>query len=298
MDTAALGRAMELLGRFNDDLTHVFDETFGTQWAEIEEMLAITAVATDPNMTTRLLAELTASNRRAVSRMIARMQAEGLVDTRPAESDKRAVEVVLARPGRRRVQRLRTSIVEFFLESSEIAHEISEGLGPASVPLAPAEPADPMILLRRVCVAGLSLVRVMPDATREGGLAARQRAALVQIATTGGARPQDLSTSLDVSRAGVAYIVNQLCAKGYATRRRGAVAGDQRAVIVEATPAGMQAVHAVMNGIGQQREALSRLFAEIACWRPPTVSPARSVDGSRGDQSATRGGSTLTDEQD
>ncbi len=258
---------MELLGRFNDDLTHVFDDTFGTQWAEIEEMLAITAVATDPHMTTRRLAEITGLNRRAVSRMIVRMQSEELVITRPADGDKRAVEVVLTRRGQRRARQLRISIIEFFLGSTETAREISEGLGPVSVPPAPAAQADPMNLLRRVCEAGLSLVRVMPDAAREGQLAARQRAALVQIATAGGARPQDLSTSLDVSRAGVAYIVDQLCAKGYATRRRGAVAGDRRAVIVEATADGMQAVYAVMNGIGQQRETLSRLFTEIACWR-------------------------------
>lgn len=282
MDAAALGRAMELLGRFNDDLTHVFDDTFGTQWAEIEEMLAITAVATDPRMTTRRLAEITGLNRRAVSRMIVRMQSEQLVVTRPADGDKRAVEVVLTTGGRRRARQLRTSIIEFFLASTEIAREISEGLGPVSARQAPAAPADPMDLLRRVCEAGLALVRVMPDAARQGQLAARQRAALVEVATVGGARPQDLSASLGVSRAGVAYIVDQLCAKGYATRRRDAVPGDRRAVIVEATPDGMQAVYAVMNGIAEQRGTLSRLFAEVASWRPRADRLVLSVDDAEG----------------
>lgn len=282
MDAKALGRALELLGRFNDDLTHVFDDTFGTQWAEIEEMLAITALATDPRVTTRRLAEITGLNRRAVSRMIVRMQSEGLVATRPADGDKRAVEVVLTTEGRRRARHLRTSIVEFFLGSRETAREISEDLGPVSDSQVSAPPADPMNLLRRVCEAGLSLVRVMPDAARQGQLAARQRAALVQIATVGGARPQHLSTSLEVSRAGVAYIVDQLCAKGYATRRRGAIAGDRRAVIVEATADGMQAVYAVMSGVGQQRQTLSRLFTEIALWSPPTVRLIHSVEEAEG----------------
>jgi DNA-binding MarR family transcriptional regulator len=139
-----------------------------------------------------------------------------------------------------------------------------------------------MDLLRRVCEAGLSLVHVMPDAARQGQLAARQRAALVQIATAGGARPHDLSASLDVSRAAVAYVVDQLCVKGYATRRRGAVAGDRRAVLVEATPDGMQAVLAVMNGIGRQRESLSQLFAEIALWHPPAARLVPALDDAEG----------------
>lgn len=269
MDAAAQARAMELLGRWNDEMTRVFDGAFGTQWAEIEEMLAIATVVTDQFVTTRRLADITGLNRRAISRMVARLRSEGLVITRPSDVDKRAVEVALTGRGGRHAEVLRTSIAEFFLESTKIAQEISEGLGPVGNPRAHAVPADPMDLLRRVCEAGVSLVRFMPDAATEGRLAARQRAALVQIATMGGVRPNDLSPSLEVSRAGVAYIVDQLCAKGFVIRRRGAVPEDRRAVVLEATVEGVQAVRAVMDGIERQRDMLSQLFAQVALWRQP-----------------------------
>lgn len=277
MDATAQGRAMELLGRFNDDMTRVFDDAFGTQWAEIEEMLAITTVVTDRFVTTRRLADITGLNRRAVSRMVTRLHTERLVITRPSDADKRAVEVILTEDGEQRADVLRTSIAEFFRESTKIAREISEGLGPAAGPRADTAPADPMDLLRRVCEAGVSLVRFMPDAATRGQLAARQRAALVQIATAGGVRPNDLSTPLDVSRAGVAYIVDQLCAKGFVIRRRGAVPEDRRAVVLEATAEGLHAVRAVMDGIDQQRDRLSDLFAEVSLWRRPPAGGLRPV---------------------
>ncbi len=129
MDATAQGRAMALLGKFNDELTRVFDGAFGTHWAEIEEMLAIATVVTDASVTTRRLADITRFNRRAVSRMVARLRAEGLVITRPSDADKRAVEVTLTGRGEQRAEVLRTSIAEFFRESTEIAQEISEGLG-------------------------------------------------------------------------------------------------------------------------------------------------------------------------
>jgi DNA-binding MarR family transcriptional regulator len=279
MDATAQGRAMALLGRFNDDLTRVFDATFGTQWAEIEEMLAIAAIATDPRVTTRRLAEITRMNRRTVSRMILRMQQAGLIVTRPALTDRRAVEISFSTDGDERLDMLRTAITDFFVASRAVAREIGEGLGGQTYARAEAALAEPLALLLRVCAAGLALVRAMPDAASEGRLAARQRAALVHIATTGGARPQDLSEALELSRAGVAYVVDQLCAKGFAIRRRGVIPEDRRAVVVEATPEGMGAVQSVMKGIERQRETLADLFSEVAAWHPPTGARRHAHDG-------------------
>lgn len=270
MEATAQQRAMGLLGQFNDDLTRVFDATFGTKWAEIEEMFAITLIATNPRLTTRRLAEITKMNRRTISRMIVRMRQAGWVDIRPSVGDRRAVEIIFTPDGHDRLDVLRGAVVDFFAASEEIARQISEGLGSEKAPSDGRVSADPLTLLRRVCEAGLALVRAMPDAAREGQLAARQRAALVQIAMTGGTRPQDLSEALEISRAAVAYIVDQLCAKGFAIRRRGLIPEDRRAVMVEVTPEGRGAVQAVMNGIGQQREALADVFSELAAWRPPT----------------------------
>lgn len=276
MDASARNRAMDLLGRFSDELTHLFDDAFGTRWAEIEDILAIAELLRARSVTTRRLADSSGLDRRAISRMVVRLRSDELVTTRPSEADKRAVEVVLTDRGERRADVLRTSLDGFFLASADIAHEISEGLQPASTSPLPREPADAVDLLRRVCEAGVALVNTMPGTATEGQLAARQRAALVQIVSQGGVRPNDLSPALGVSRAGVAYIVDQLCAKGFVSRRRGAVPEDRRAVVLEATADGVHAVQAVMDGIERQRESLANLFAEVANWHQPVDEAARA----------------------
>jgi DNA-binding MarR family transcriptional regulator len=277
MDAAALGHAVELLGRFNDDMTAVVDAVFGTQWAEIEEMIAIVVLVGESPVTTRRLSQISGLDRRAVSRLIARMGEEGSVRTRRSERDGRAREVVLTARGRTKARALRTAAEEFLRASAPIAREISDGVGPPEVPAAPAPSGDAIELLQRLCQAGAALVRFMPGEARRGMLAARQRAALVQIVGRSPVRPSDLSPSLDVSRAGAAYIVDQLCAKGYVVRRRGAVAEDRRAVVLEATPAGVQAVLSVMAGIERQRSSLAILFAEVAGWARPATPLAAAL---------------------
>jgi len=274
MDVNARNRAMDQLGRFSDELTHVFDDAFGTQWAEIEDILAIAELLADRVVTTRRLAEISGLDRRAVSRMVARLRSEELVATRPSGNDRRVVEVVLTDRGERQAEVLRTSIADFFQRSTGIAREISQGLQRSPPPPPPVEPAAPVDLLRRVCEAGVSLVNAMPGEATRGQFAARQRAALVQIVAQGSVRPNDLSPSLGVSRAGVAYIVDQLCAKGFITRQRGVVPEDRRAVVLEATADGERAVLAVMDGIERQRDTLANLFAEVAHWHAPVSEAA------------------------
>lgn len=280
MDAGGQGRALELLGQFNDEMTRVIDDAFGTQWAEIEEMIALTTMAADRVVSTRRLSDVSGLDRRAVTRMVARLRSQGLVETRRSKADGRVVEVVLTRTGARQATALRTSIAAFFLRSRAVADEISRGMQLAEASRAPETPADPLDLLRRVCEAGAALVRSMPEAATQGLLAARQRAALVQIVTQGGVRPTDLAPTLEVSRAGAAYIVDQLCVKGFVTRRRRAVGGDRRAVVIEPTDEGVRAVAAVVQGIEEQRGRLSRLFAEVAVWRQP-VQAARPTPRNR-----------------
>ncbi|WP_368496170.1 MarR family transcriptional regulator [Herbiconiux sp. A18JL235] len=282
MDEAALGVSMELLGRFNDEMTRVVDAVFGTRWAEIEEILAFVGLSAERSLSTRRLAEMSGLGRRAVSRLIARLESEGLATTRRSDADRRVIEVVLTGLGDDRAALLRTSTTDFLLASGDIARRIRDGLAGAGRPHLAGAPADPLDLLRRVCEAGAALVRHMPEAATQGQLAARQRAALVQILSQGDVRPHELARSLDVSPAGAVYIVDQLCAKGFVVRRFGAVSDDRRAVVLEATAEGAQAVLAVMAGIEQHREQLVELFDEVASWRPDD----------RGTGGAVRGGSS------
>lgn len=272
MQDEALARAIELLGQFNDRLTRAVDAVFGTRWAEIEEIIALIAIARDSVITTRSLADISGLGRRAISRLIMRLKETGLVTTRSSDRDGRVVEVVLTGHGHEQAEELRTRALELLGDSTELARELGAILQETSLDVQPFT-ADPLALLLDASTAGAKLVTYMPVAATQGRMAARQRAALVYIATHEGVRPGALSEPLEVSPAGVAYLIDQLCAKGFIGRHRNEVADDQRAVILRATPEGLNAVAAVAHGVREERVVLSRLFLQIAAWRQPDDVP-------------------------
>lgn len=269
VDAAARAQAMQLLGQFNDRITRTIDGVFGTRWAEIEEMLAIITLSAERVVTTRRLAETSGLGRRKVSRLVLRLQADGVIGTRRSVRDARVIEVFLTAHGQTRSDELRAQITELFRDSGSIARSISSGLGPPAAGIEKAASPDVLDLLRRVCEAGAALVHHMPAAAMQGRLAARQRAGLVLIASTpGGVRLSALGPALEVTPAGRSYIADQLLAKGFIRRSRGSIPGDRRAVVLESTQSGRDAVAAVAAGIETHSERLSSLFAEVASFRP------------------------------
>lgn len=265
MHDESRARAMELLGQFNDDLTRTIDAVFDTRWAEIEEVIALIAMARDSVITTRSLADISGLGRRAISRLIVRLTDTALVSTRPASHDRRAVEVVLSTLGRAHADDLRTRASALLRDSEKLAGElvaVLEADGQESPPAA----ADPLTLLLDAAEAGAKLVSYMPTAATQGRMAARQRAALLYIATHPDVRPGALAEPLEVSHAGVAYLVDQLCEKDFVRRHRNEIEGDQRAVVLRVTPGGLAAVSAVASAIQEERMPLSLVFQQIAAW--------------------------------
>ena len=280
MDAKTHARAMDLLGRFNDDLTRTVDAVFDTRWAEIEEIIALIALARDGVITTRDMAEISALGRRAVSRLILRLKDARLVFTQPSPRDGRSVEVVLADRGHHQAEDLRSRAVGLLQSNRGLALELGALLRVDSAEI-PSPSPDPLALLLDASLAGAKLVSYMPVAATRGRMAARQRAALVYVAAVGEVRPGALAEPLEVSHAGVAYLVDQLCAKGFLRRHRNEIASDKRAVVLRATPEGMDAVAAVAHGIAQERIPLSRLFLQIGAWRPAAADAQRKISTAR-----------------
>lgn len=260
----ARARAMQLLGQFNDQITRMIDGVFGTRWAEIEEILAMIVLSAERVVTSRRLADGSGLGRRAVSRLVLRLHADGVVGTRRSDRDARVIEIFLTEHGQAQADEIRSQVVGLFRHSRSLAEEISRGLGAATNVAVSPPSADALDLLRRVCEAGAALVHHMPAAAMQGRLAARQRAGLVLIASTpGGVRLSVLASALEVTPAGGSYIADQLLAKGFVRRSRGALATDRRAVLLEVTEDGARAVAAVAEGIEIHSERLSALFSEI-----------------------------------
>lgn len=76
-------------------------------------------------------------------------------------------------------------------------------------------------------------------------------------------RPIDLGGPLGVTRSGVAYVVDQLCAKGLIARHTGEVPGDRRAVVLTMTDPGRAEAAEVCASIAATRWQLGSVFAAV-----------------------------------
>lgn len=271
--------ATVLLARFSAGFTVLVDRHLGSDWAENGEILALVSLRHDEPPTTRQIAELSGLNRRAVSRLISRLQTDGLVVTEPSPTDHRAVIVRTTDLGRDRFTLLAQDLDSFFHRSHTTATEICELLeaSPQDVPA-----ADALDLLEHLATVGADLARSMTAAAGPTGLPGRQRVALVQIASHDAVRPTDLGESLMVGRSAIAYVVDLLCAKGLITRRRNALPGDHRAVVLTATPAGHRVVDAVYRSIRDNTPQLGAVFAAIRSRAGAEPAPLVSEPTSRG----------------
>lgn len=76
-------------------------------------------------------------------------------------------------------------------------------------------------------------------------------------------RPVDLGGPLGVTRSGVAYVVDQLRAKGLIARHTGEVPGDRRAVVLTMTDPGRAEAAEVCASIAATRWQLGSVFAAV-----------------------------------
>lgn len=262
LSSAELEIATDLLARFSAGFTALVDLHLGTDWADNREILALLSLRGLPTPTTREVAESSGCNRRAVNRLVHRLERDGIVVTRPGRADRRAVAVELTAVGRLRFERLAADLADYFVASRVLAADVVTHLG-GPYPEPDCVATDALSLLEELATVGKSLAA---EPRRPFGTAVpsgRQLMALVQIAHREGVRPVDLTATLGASRTVVAYVLDQLVAKGLITRRPGPAGTDRRAVLLSATPAGQAAANVVYASIEARGPELCRVFAAI-----------------------------------
>ncbi|WP_353809505.1 MarR family winged helix-turn-helix transcriptional regulator [Agromyces sp. SYSU T00194] len=254
--------ALRLISAFSEEFTLLVDRAFGTNWVGNEEVLALVRIATVDGSTTREIAQVSGLNRRTLSRLVGRLQDDGIVTVERSPADARAIAVRLTPLGRARVRALPGHLAERLKVWAPEAAEIVTKLGGARVP----DKVEPLELLRRIALVGTGIVDHMRNSAPGGPPLGRQSVALEQIAANPGIRPAQLSPALSTGRGGAAYVIDQLCATGLIVRRRGAVPGDARAVVLEATPEGARIVRQRAEAIVANRAPLASLFSDIAAF--------------------------------
>ncbi|QHC66879.1 MarR family transcriptional regulator [Rathayibacter sp. VKM Ac-2759] len=88
-------------------MTLAVDRAFGSDWADNEEILALVTIATSDGVSSGAVAEASGWGRRAVSRLVARLERDGLVETGPSAADGRVVVIACTEEGARRAEHLR-----------------------------------------------------------------------------------------------------------------------------------------------------------------------------------------------
>ena len=259
---ADLVTAAGLLARFSAGFTAFVDLHLGTDWAENQEILALLALRHRPAPTTREVAESSGCNRRAVNRLVHRLERDGIVVTRPGHADRRAVVVELTAEGRCRFERLAADLADYFVASRALAADVIAQLG-GPHPGPGRAVADALELLEDLATVGKSLAVEAPRSAGPAAPSGRQLVALIQIANSGAVRPVDLTAGLGAGRTVVAYVLDQLVAKGLIIRRPGPAGTDRRAVLLSATPAGQATADAVYASIEARGPELCRVFAAI-----------------------------------
>ncbi|HEY5980035.1 MAG TPA: MarR family transcriptional regulator [Microlunatus sp.] len=260
--SADLVIAADLLAHFSAGFTALVDLHLGTDWAENREILALLSLRRLPMPTTREVTESSGCNRRAVNRLVHRLERDGIVVTRPGLTDRRAVGVELTAAGRLRFERLAADLAGYFVASRVLAADIVTRLG-GPFPEPDSSATDALSLLEELATVGKSLAAVPLRPAEAAPPSGRQLVALLQIAHREAVRPVDLTATLGASRTVVAYVLDQLVAKGLIIRRPGPAGTDRRAVLLSATPAGQAAADVVHASIEARGPELRRVFAAI-----------------------------------
>lgn len=260
-----------LLAQVSTHITAVVDRHLGTDWADNPEILALLSLRLHPAPTTRHLRDRSGLDRRAVNRLVHRLEDEALVVTARSPVDGRAVTVTLTGHGRSRLDHLARDLDSYFDTAVPTAGEILTWLGCGQTP-GTAPPADSLTVLEQLATAGTHLAADLNALEGLPELSGRQRVALVQIATGDSIRPGDLAGSLGANPPTVTYVINQLAAKGLITRSHG-TSHDGRAVVLAATDAGRHGVDGVYRAIRSNTPELCSAFAAIT--RRPHPSGAR-----------------------
>jgi DNA-binding MarR family transcriptional regulator len=255
-ETAAL-RAAVLLQRFWRRLARVAEQTLdftGTVDSDLEVLLVIRhRQGASPSEVVAALGR----PRSTVSRGVARLLEEGLLERRPASGDRRRAVLSLTRLGRQVVGRYEQSLTHCLGEAEPLVEEVMVLLGrPLGGSGVAGERLPPLDVADHLGVASAAFGRDSMDQARGvGAVEAVDRQAVLVLAQ-GRARPSRLSEELGLSPAGTTSMLDRLEGAGLTVRESGRLESDRRAVVVRLTPKGRRVARTLLRVFEAHQDAL------------------------------------------
>lgn len=257
-EQAALARAMVLLSRYTVDITQIAVELLGRGEVENRDIQLLLVVHDAAPITPTSLAAETGTAPSVVSRVLGRLERAGLVARTPDAGDRRSVLVTVTGTGRRRITAFAHRVGDYFAAGEPLVKETYQVLGLAIPEPGAGTAADPLLAAAALARAGAAFVDDVTTALEPFGVKGfSDRFALVLIFLAGQQRPSRIADELGFTLSGASALLTRLESAGLITRRHDTIASDRRAVKLELTPRGEEAV-------GVQLDAFARHAPELA----------------------------------
>lgn len=255
------------LAAFTAGLTHVVDNTIGTENVTDAEMLAIAALIRERSISTTDLRRRSGLSRRAHDHLVNQLLADELIERRPAPDDRRRQLLILTRRGHNRARTLDQRVVDYLANSRHLVDEIIAILaGPRQnpPPTTDAAPSDPLEVLERAAKLGNTFDAAIRAQRAPHHPKDRDQNALLLIAAHPNARPSRMAEQMNLSSAGLTYVLDRLEEVGLIVRSHGQIPGDRRAVVIELTHDGRTVIDAIAAGLATAKPDFLAYFTMVA----------------------------------
>lgn len=253
----SLAGALVALSRYTVELTETAREALGHDVTDNRSIQIALTLSQKGPLTPTDLREITGAPRSSISRALKRLEAAGLVSRRQDSRDRRSVLLSLTRRGRLRVAELVSRLDDYFVSREPLVKEAFDLLdvGPAGASRRAVDAAGTMSAL---VAAGADWVSAAVQALRPFEVVDfTDRFTLVLVRVYGTARPTQIADELRLTPSGTSGVLTRLESARLITRRHDLTPGDRRAVGVELTQLGQQAVDAMLDVFAAHAPALS-----------------------------------------
>jgi DNA-binding MarR family transcriptional regulator len=270
---------------FSRDLARIASGLLGPRVTTNRHVQILQLVARRPGISPSELADALLLHRSAASRLIRRLEREGLLRRRPDDTDRRVSRLEFTTPGRAATAALTRAVDRHLAAAADgyrsVGRSLTEAAHGCGAPAGVAGPATPEGATAVLARAGAPLAEQLSPWLESFGLATvTDRAALAVVRRHGEVRPSRLSEELDLGSSGTTALVGRLVRAGLVERRPDPA--DGRAALVRCTPRGAEAVDGAVEILARHGLAMGDALQQAADAAEAAVLGADDASGGSG----------------
>lgn len=251
-DRAAVARALVMMLRYSAEITQIAVQSLGRGEVENRDVQFLLSVHAMGPVTPTDLSATTGTAPSMVSRALRRLEEVGLVARTRDSGDRRSVLVTLTSRGRRRITGFAERLSDYYVTSEPLLKDAFTALGLPNPDAGVETAVDPLAAAAELSRVGAAFVDDVTRALEPFSVHEfADRFTLVLIFLYGEQRPTQIADELGFTLSGTSGVLTRLESAGLITRRHDVTAGDRRAVKLELTPRGEEAVRVQLETFAQ-----------------------------------------------